>query len=83
MASENTERAEREGITFEILEHFGILATNQSGWTKELNFVSWNQAPAKYDIRDWDEGHEHMSRGVTLKAEEAKKLLDLLKGLKF
>ena len=79
MASNNSER---EGIVFDIQEHFGIIATNQSGWTKELNLVSWNQAPAKYDIRDWHEAHEHMSRGITLKAEEAKKLLELLKGLK-
>jgi hypothetical protein len=29
--------------------------------------------------RDWDPNHEHMSRGVTLHKDEAKKLFELLK----
>jgi hypothetical protein len=72
------ERSEKDEVTFEIVEHIGILAENPSGWTKEVNLVSWNQAPPKYDIRDWDTTHEHMSRGVTLRPEEAKKLVDFL-----
>lgn len=69
---------EREEITFEIVEHIGVIANNPSGWTKELNMVSWNGGPAKYDLRDWDGTHEHMSRGITLHTEEAKKLGEIL-----
>lgn len=73
-----TEKPEKDEVTYEIVEHIGLLAQNPSGWTKELNLVSWNQAAPKYDIRDWDSTHEHMSRGVTLRPEEAKKLAELL-----
>lgn len=70
--------SEREEITFEIVEHVGVIANNPSGWAKELNMVSWNGGPAKYDLRDWDGTHEHMSRGITLHPEEAKKLGEIL-----
>jgi hypothetical protein len=73
-----TEKPEKDEVTYEIVEHIGLLAQNPSGWTKELNLVSWNQAAPKSDIRDWDSTHEHMSRGVTLRPEEAKKLVELL-----
>ena len=65
-------------ITFEIVEHIGVLSENAKGWTKELNKVSWNGAAAKYDIREWAPEHEKMGKGVTLTEEEAKKLKELL-----
>ena len=40
-------------ITFEIVEELGVLSTSAKGWTKELNLVSWNGRPPKYDIREW------------------------------
>lgn len=63
-------------VTFEITEHIGVIAEHPTGWTKELNRVDWNP---KYDIRDWDEEHLRMSRGITLHEDEAKRLCDLLK----
>ena len=65
-------------ITFEIVEHIGVLSENAKGWTKELNKVSWNGAAAKYDIREWAPEHEKMGKGVTLTEEEVKKLKELL-----
>ena len=65
-------------ITFEIVEHIGVLSENTKGWTKELNKVSWNGAAPKYDIREWAPEHEKMGKGVTLTEEEAKKLKELL-----
>ena len=47
-----------------------MLSTSASGWTKELNLISWNDRDAKYDIRDWSADHEKMGKGVTLSAEE-------------
>ena len=64
-------------ITFEIKEHLGTIAKYGSGWNKELNIISWNGAAPKFDIRDWDEHHEKMSRGVTLNQWEMRKLHDL------
>ena len=49
---------------YEIIKSIAVLSTEKSGWTKELNLVSWNEGPAKYDIRDWAPDHEHMSRGT-------------------
>lgn len=65
-------------IKFEITEHIGVIKENPTGWKKELNLVSWNGNPAKYDIRDWDPEHEKMSRGITLTKEEASMLYTLL-----
>lgn len=66
-------------ITFEILEHIGVIATFPTGWKKEINLVSWNGAAGKYDIREWDPSHERMSRGITLKENEMRILLDLMR----
>lgn len=69
---------ERE-VTFEIVEFVGVIASYPTGWKKELNLVSWNGGHAKYDIRDWDPSHEHMSRGVTLHEKELKRIVELLR----
>lgn len=63
---------------FEIVKHFGVISESSRGWRKELNLVSFNDAPAKYDIRDWDPNHEKMGKGVTLSREEAQTLVELL-----
>lgn len=68
-----------DDVTFEIVEHIGVIAKYNNRWTKELNKISWNGGNAKFDIRDWDEHHEHMSRGITLHDEEMKIMYDLLK----
>lgn len=66
-------------INYTIEEHIGILSENErTGWRKELNRVSWNGGPTKYDIRDWSPDHDKMSRGLTLKEEEAVALCQLL-----
>lgn len=69
---------ERAEIVFEIVNHVGVIATYASGWKKELNVVSWNNSTPKYDIRDWDPEHKHMSRGITLHEEELKTLASLI-----
>lgn len=37
-------------FTFEIVEKLLVLSENEKGWTKELNRVSFNGAPAKFDL---------------------------------
>ena len=68
-------------IKYEIKENLGVLSESAKGWTKEINLVSWNNYPAKYDIREWDPEHIKMGKGVTLNAEEIKQLRDILNGL--
>jgi hypothetical protein len=66
-------------VKFEIKRNLGILGEGTKGWKKELNMVSWNDRKPKIDIRDWDENHEKMGKGVTLnksEVEELKKLLE-------
>ena len=65
-------------IKFEIKKTVGVLSESAKGWKKELNLISWNDKEAKYDIREWDLEHEKMGKGVTLTAEELKKLRDML-----
>ena len=67
-----------DDITYEIVMQIGVVSQSGSGWTKELNLISWNGRPPKYDLRDWSPGHEKMGRGVTLSREELLALRDLL-----
>jgi len=62
-------------IKCEIKEHLAVLSTNPSGWTKELNLVSWNGRAAKYDIREWSPDHQKMGKGITLTADELNELI--------
>ena len=65
-------------IKFEIIKKIGVLSKSASGWTKELNLISWNDRDAKYDIRDWSPDGEKMGKGVTLSKEELLALKELL-----
>lgn len=66
-------------FTYEIVERVAVLS--QSGNTsKELNRVSYNGSPAKYDLRSWkrENGEERLLKGLTLTQEEAKALKEAL-----
>ena len=65
-------------IKYEIIKQIGVLSKAGSGWTKELNLISWNDREAKYDLRDWSPDHEKMGKGVTLSKEELLALKELL-----
>ncbi len=67
-------------IKYEIVENVGVLSETEKGWQKELNLISWNERPAKYDLRDWSPNHEKMGKGVTLTPEEIGKLAELISG---
>lgn len=64
-------------ITFNIEKELGVISEGARGWTRELNLVSWNDKPAKYDIRDWSPDHTKMSKGISLTEEEMEKLVEL------
>lgn len=73
-----TENNNNDRVSFNIVESLGVLSTSTNGWTKEVNVVSWNDRPAKLDIRDWDPDHNKMSRGIGLNATEVAGLYELL-----
>ncbi len=68
-------------IKYEIIRKLGILSTNQRGWKKEVNYITWNDRPAKIDIRDWDENNVKMGKGITLTKEEAEELKVILNSI--
>lgn len=53
-------------LKYEIVEHIGVLSESNSGWTKELNLVSWNDREPKYDLRDWAPDHEKIGERCNL-----------------
>jgi hypothetical protein len=65
-------------FNFEIIKHIGVIGEGSKGWKKEVNIVKWNNRNPKVDIRDWDENHVKMGRGVTLSKEEVSELKKLL-----
>lgn len=67
-------------LKYEITEHIAVLSENQKGWTKELNRVSWNDYPPKYDIREWSPDHARMGKGVTLSDDEFNALRRVILG---
>ena len=65
-------------IFYEIVDHIGVINQHANGWRKELNRVRWNGADVKYDIREWSEDHEKMSKGLTLTTKEFNALAALM-----
>lgn len=66
-------------IESEIVIEIAVLSESDSGYTKEINLVSWNGAKPKYDIRSWSPGREKCGKGITLTEDEAKNLFLALK----
>lgn len=65
-------------IQSEIVKEIAVLSKSESGYTKEINLVSWNGAEPKYDIRSWSPNREKCGKGITLTEIEAKNLLAAL-----
>lgn len=65
-------------IRYEIVQQFGALSSSESGWSKQLNLISWNDREPKFDIRDWSADGTKMGKGVTLTLDELLALRDLL-----
>jgi len=63
---------------FDIKKTLGTISESAKGWKREVNVMTWNNKKPKIDIREWDEKHEQMSKGITLGKEELKQLKDIL-----
>lgn len=78
----NSEDISMADIKYDIVEHIGVISEGNGGWKKELNLISWNGAKPKYDIRDWAPEHFKMGKGITLTANEAATLANLIQAQK-
>ena len=67
-----------DDFSFTITKHIGEISKSKSGWTLELNMVSWGGRDARFDIRSWAPDPQTMGKGVTLTAEELTSLKELL-----
>lgn len=65
-------------IQYEIVKEIAVLSTGDSGYTKEINLISWNGKEPKYDIRSFSSNREKCGKGITLNADEAAALLKAL-----
>lgn len=61
-------------ISYEVVEHLAVLSESPKGWRKELNLVSWNDRPPKFDIREWSPDHTKMGKGLTFNNAELDQL---------
>ncbi|MBE6068790.1 MAG: hypothetical protein E7211_14005 [Clostridium lundense] len=66
---------------FDIKQNLGVISESTKGWKREVNVMTWNKKKPKVDIREWDENHEKMGKGITLNKEELKELKEILNGI--
>ena len=67
-------------LKYEIVERIAILS-EKGTWTREINKVSWNNRPAKFDLRDWNHGEGKLGKGITLSDEEMQHLKQVLNAI--
>ena len=67
----------------DILRQYGVFARSESGWTKEVNLISWNNKKPKIDIRSWDSEHEKSAKIATFTPEEIRLLNEVLGSIDF
>ncbi len=75
---------ENKEFTYDIVRHIGLISVTRRGdtrWKKELNIVSWNHRKPAYDVREWNESHTKMSKGMTFTSHELRTLYQLLQAL--
>ena len=65
-------------IQYEIVKEIAVLSASDSGYTKEINLISWNGREPKYDIRSFSPNRGKCGKGITLNADEAAALLEAL-----
>lgn len=61
---------------YELVKRIAGIGGKQGGVTKEVNLVKWGVFDPMIDIRRWQKGEP--SKGISLKYEEAEKLLAVL-----
>ena len=64
-------------MTMEVIKKIALISGTETGFRKELNFISWNGKEPKIDLRKWSPESTAL-RGLTLTEDEAKKLQKVL-----
>lgn len=70
-------------FTYQLEKHIATLYDNGKLST-QLNIIRFGTSAPKYDLRRWrnlHSGERRMQKGITMDAEELKKLRDALNGL--
>ena len=66
-------------FNYEIIKHIATISKSEDDrFTLELNYISYNGAPAKMDLRRWDRKKGMMLKGLTLTEMEAKGIMSAL-----
>ena len=66
-------------FSYKVTEEIGVIGNpTPSGWSTQLNLVSWNGKESKLDIRSWNEDRSRMGKGISLSMEEATQLATFL-----
>ena len=69
-------------FSYEIQEHVGTISTWENGkYSLEVNLISFNDAPAKVDIRRWNKETGAMMKGITMTRKQALNLGQILLSL--
>lgn len=72
----------RQPFTFEIIEHICTISEGkENGFTRELNYVSFNGKEPKWDIREWNADHTKMTKGLNFTKEEMIKIADAVNSI--
>lgn len=71
------EKEKKAMANYEIVKKIAVLGGKPDGVTKEINIVKWGVYDPMIDIRRWQ--GDIASKGISLKQEEAQKLLGALK----
>ena len=61
---------------YELVKRIAVIGGKEGGVTNEINLVKWGVFDPMIDIRRWQNGEP--SKGISLKYEEAEKLLAVL-----
>lgn len=64
-----------------IIKHYGVIYENNTGWTCEVNLVSWNGGDPKIDIREWSPDKSVNRKVGTFTKEATIKLHDILNSI--
>ena len=62
---------------YEIVKKIAVIGGKPDGVTKEINIVKWGVYDPNIDIRRWK--NDEPGKGISLKRDEAQKLLETLK----
>ena len=77
VTNRNQKKGEKTMANYEIIKKIAVIGGKPDGVTKEINIVKWGVYDPAIDIRRWQ--GDIASKGISLKREEAQKLLDALK----